>query len=924
MKRAIAAMLALVLSLGVVAPTWAEETGEEDVVLQATGETYDAGEDTAAPMMMLAARGAAANTVTEIGNRLAAYITVCDNFAKSHGGKVYWTAQQWASKRKEAEKTEKSEIDRQRESDGQAEMEKKAAEGDYLAGLSDVGCTVGKTELHKYKTAYTCNSNYFKGIDSGFGQCQGFTDYLAYVLFGDAGKVSSNFDKITNIDYTFNFQPGDIVRVLDAKGKNGHSMMVYEGSGSSAKVIECNWGHNDRGYCNIRWDKTVGSKGNLREPYYVSYVWRPMANLQVTTTCPYAPHDPGVTLSDGTYQFRTAQKDGKWTALCKGCGVVYDYMASFNTGDAGVYKVVDATGDGLCSAPYKEASISPLTVGNKVTVIGSVKNAYDNKWMQTADGWIYSGKIKRAENAPTIVNSGYCGGEGDGKNLSWTLDSEGLLTISGRGKMSSDNLYGGWMTWWGNELIDVTEIDIQPGVTTVGDSAFRKQDNLKKVTLPNTLTSIGNNAFESCPIASITIPAGVTSIGDQAFMFCDSLTEVLLPEGLLDIGKEAFEGCRGLKTISFPTTFRGIGNDAFADCTKLEKIYFNATCAKDTLDEDAYDESAFAGAGTEGKGISVIFGSGVTWIPSCLFSKANIRDIELPNGVTGIGIAAFEGSSIVSITIPASVNFIGFWAFSGCSALTDVYYGGTRAQWNAITIRNWNEPLMSANIHFLATGATVRPGTGAKQEVKAGADGKMAITVPNVVNNKAATVTFDQAAVENISGYGDMTLTVRDNTANLSGILKNSAEVKGKNAASIIVTLTKADGTPVFTEGTSAGEAVITIPYKTGLVAEKIKVFYVNGEKLTSQAFTYNALTGIVTLKLAHFSEYLIVSESEGVPTPTPGTGTTTSGHGQAASSGAAGAKNTSAETFDPGVGVYAVTAVLSLTGMAWIRRKRR
>ena len=131
-------------------------------------------------------------------------------------------------------------------------------------------------------------------------------------------------------------------------------------------------------------------------------------------------------------------------------------------------------------------------------------------------------------------------------------------------------------------------------------------------------------------------------------------------------------------------------------------------------------------------------------------------------------------------------------------------------------------------------------------------------------------------------------------------------------------------------------------------------MFYVNGEKLTSQAFTYNALTGVVTLKLAHFSEYLIVSESEGAPeptptptptptpeptptpgptptpaptpnpTPTPGTGTTTPSHGQATASGTAGAKKASAETFDPGVGGYAVTAVLSLTGMAWIRRKRR
>ena len=776
MKRAIAVMLALVLSLGVVAPTWAEETGEEDVVLQATGETYDAGEDTAAPMMMLAAQSVAANTVTEIENRLAAYIAVCKSFKESHEGKVYWTAQQWASKWSAAKETEeKNKIDAQRGNDGQTEMETKAKEGDYLAGLSDVGCTVTDAAQHRWKY-HTCNSNYFKGVDSGFGQCQGFTDYLAYVLFGEPGKDRNNFDEYMNLTLAelrnFSFQPGDIVRLINPK--DNHSFMVYKGTGTGAMVIECNNRYGLKGIdrCNIYWGRTVNDE--LTQFNTGGYVLRPKDNLQVTTACPYAPHEAGATLSDGTYRFRTAQKDGKWTALCKGCGVVYDYMASFNTGDAGVYKVVDATGDGLCSAPYKEASISPLTVGNKVTVIGSVKNAYDNKWMQTADGWIYSGKLKRAENAPTIVNSGYCGGEGDGTNLSWTLDSEGLLTISGRGKMFYDFSFKGWE----NQRDDVREVIIQQGVATVADGAFAKSHNLANITLPDSISFIGSSAFYYTALTSITIPGGVEGIGQ--------------------------------------------------------------------------------------------------------------------------------------------------FAFEGCADLTDVYYGGTRAQWNAITIRNWNEPLMSANIHFLATGATVRPGTGAKQEVKAGADGKMAITVPNVVNNKAATVTFDQAAVENISGYGDMTLTVKDNTANLSGILKNSAEVKGKNAASIIVTLTKADGTPVFTEGTSAGEAVITIPYKTGLVAEKIRVFYVNGEKLTSQAFTYNALTGPVTLKLAHFSEYLIVSESEGAPTPTPGTGTPTSGHGQAASSGASGAKITSAETFDPGVGVYAVTAVLSLTGMAWIRRKRR
>lgn len=973
MKRAIAALLALVLALGAVVPTWAEETEEESTAPQATGETYDVGEDTAAPMMMLAAQSAAANTITEIENRLAAYIAVCKSFKESHGGKVYWTAQQWASRWNAAKETEeKNKIDAQRGNDGQTEMQTKAKEGDYLAGLSDVGCTVTDAAQHRWKY-HTCNSNYFKGVDSGFGQCQGFTDYLAYVLFGEPGKDRNSFDEYMNLTLAelrnFSFQPGDIVR-LNAD----HSFMVYQGTGTRAMVIECNNRYGLKGIdrCNIYWERTVNDE--LTQFNTGGYVLRPKDNLQVTTagttTCPYAPHEAGATLSDGTYQFRTVQKDGVWTAECKGCGAVYDYMASLDTGDAGVYKVVDATGDGLCSAPYKQASKSPLTVGNKVTVIGSAKNAYDNKWMQTADGWIYSGKLKRAENAPTIVNSGYCGGEGDGTNLKWELDSNGTLTIRGRGAMEDNG--SGNLAMWRNSSVDVQRLVVGYGVTTIGSAAFYGIESLSSVSLPGSIEVISDEAFHSCleltnvvipegvkmvgseafcdcpKIANISLPTSLNAICGRAFMFCDSLTEVLLPEGLLYVGKEAFAGCIGLKTISFPTTFLGIENDAFAHCTRLEKIYFNATCAKDSLGEDDANDSAFAGTGTEDKGISIIVGENVTRIPSCFFRKANIRDINLPNSVTNIGIGAFEGSSLVSITIPASVNFVGATAFCDCIDLTDVYYGGTRAQWNAITIQSWNEPLMSANIHFLATGATVRPGTGAKQEVKAGADGKMAITVPDVVNNKAATVTFDQAAVENISGHGDMTLTVKDNTANLSGILKNSAEVKGKDAASIIVTLTKADGTPVFTEGTSAGEAVITIPYKTGLVSEKIRVFYVNGEKLTSQAFTYNALTGIVTLKLAHFSEYLIVSESEGAPeptptptptptpeptptpaptpnpTPTPGTGTTTPSHGQATASGTAGAKKASAETFDPGVGVYAVTAVLSLTGMAWIRRKRR
>lgn len=1017
MKRAIAALLALVLALGVVAPTWAEETEEESTAPQATGETYDAGEDTAAPMMMLAAQSAAATAVSTraaaIKTRVEEYTKACEDFESATGSIAHWTidSEETFTKYKTYRNIH-SEDENCKDEDCETKiLKQKIDQGDFRWALSAKECPKGDAQNHKWTGTHNCRSHYFSGVDdtgNGFSQCQGFANYMGYVLFGEAGTKIQNYEIFyKGIDYdNFDFQPGDIVRVTGnssaaakAKAKasktgkdllaelkqSGHSMMVYKGTGKTATVIECNYGKGTRGYCNVRCDLTVGQK--QREFGTVLYVLRPKANLQVTTACPYAPHDPGVTLSDGTYQFKTAQKNGKWTALCKECGVEYDYMASFNTGDAGVYKVVDATGDGVCSAPYKDATVTPLTVGDKVTVIGSAKNAYDNKWMQTADGWIYSGKLEKItictshdpgttekyetvlvggtwqavckdcgsvfdymasykasdagiyrvrevgnygkSSAPyrkgayslclvlgdeititgSVTNaygeswlrtddgdwiyrnrlspiSGYCGGEGDGKNLTWEEDGNGVLTIRGKGKMANE--VEGYSIGWSQYYDDN------------GNLGFRG-NSIKEIIVGEGVTDIADYAFQGCRfVEKVTIPAGVKTIGDSAFMDCKSLTSITIPNGVEEIKDGAFEWCDSLEEITIPKSVTKIGHTAFGYCTSLKQI-------------------------------------------------------EIPAGIKSIEVCAFERCvSLKQVVLPASLTNIGWHAFCECKSLEDVYFAGTEAQWNAITIESWNEPLMSANIHFLATGATVRPGTGAKQDVKAGADGKMAITVPNVVNNKAATVTFDQAAVENISGYGDMTLTVKDNTANLSGTLKNSAEVKGKNAASIIVTLTKADGTPVFTEGTSAGEAVITIPYKTGLVSEKIKVFYVNGERLTSQAFTYNALTGVVTLKLAHFSEYLIVSESEGAPeptptptptptpkptptpeptptpaptpnpTPTPGTGTTTPSHGQATASGTAGAKKASAETLDPGVGVYAVTAVLSLTGMAWIRRKRR
>ena len=126
--------------------------------------------------------------------------------------------------------------------------------------------------------------------------------------------------------------------------------------------------------------------------------------------------------------------------------------------------------------------------------------------------------------AADIVDSGTCGAEGDGSNLTWTLDSEGVLTISGSGDMHGYD-YGSSGAPWDDSR--VKSAVIAEGVTSIGSYAFDDCKSLTSVTIPSGVTSIGAWAFFNCTsLTSVTIPDGVTSIGWRAFSNCTSLTDV--------------------------------------------------------------------------------------------------------------------------------------------------------------------------------------------------------------------------------------------------------------------------------------------------------------------------------------------------------------------------------------------------------------
>ena len=159
---------------------------------------------------------------------------------------------------------------------------------------------------------------------------------------------------------------------------------------------------------------------------------------------------------------------------------------------------------------------------------------------------------------------------------------------------------------------------------------FYYQDSIKSVVIEDGVTTIDANAFaQFYSLTSVSIPDSVTIIGHHAFYGCENLTDMTIPDGVTSIGVAAFLGCKSLTSLTIPDGVTTIDNEAFGYCS--------------------------------------------------------LTSLTIPNGVTSIGERAFGYcTSLTDVTIPDSVTTIDSNAFWGCESLTDVYYGGSNAQWGQI------------------------------------------------------------------------------------------------------------------------------------------------------------------------------------------------------------------------------------------------
>jgi len=222
----------------------------------------------------------------------------------------------------------------------------------------------------------------------------------------------------------------------------------------------------------------------------------------------------------------------------------------------------------------------------------------------------------------------------------------------------------------------VTSITIPDSVTSIGDGAFTASD-LTSITIPDSVTSIGDDTFFNCTsLASIIIPDSVTSIGDWAFAGCTSLTSVTIPNSVTSIGDFAFVGCVNLTSITIGNSVESIGTFAFDSCTSLTSIvipdsvtsigfvafYRCTSLASITVDADNLNYSSVDG---------VLFNKLQTSLIT--YPAGGSDTYSIPDSVTSIGTFAFDGcTSLTSITIPENVTSIGDGAFTDCTSLTRV------------------------------------------------------------------------------------------------------------------------------------------------------------------------------------------------------------------------------------------------------------
>ena len=157
----------------------------------------------------------------------------------------------------------------------------------------------------------------------------------------------------------------------------------------------------------------------------------------------------------------------------------------------------------------------------------------------------------------------------------------------------------------------MSAITIPDSITYIGNTAFYDCDNLTSVVIPDSVVTIGKNTFDNCAkLTSVTLPAGLTELESGMFMNCIALTSVTLPETVTAIGDGAFYGCSALTSVILPEGLTELGNSVFYRCSALKSLTLPSTLTVENIGEALIASEAVtvlnvkAGSGAEAYAIA--------------------------------------------------------------------------------------------------------------------------------------------------------------------------------------------------------------------------------------------------------------------------------------------------------------------------------
>lgn len=249
----------------------------------------------------------------------------------------------------------------------------------------------------------------------------------------------------------------------------------------------------------------------------------------------------------------------------------------------------------------------------------------------------------------------------------WTLDAAGGLTVSGAGDLP-DRAFAG--------RTDIVAVTFTGQVARIGRSAFAGCTQLRRVDGFGAVTSVMSQAFAGCAaLAELAVPGTVAEIGTGAFSGCTGLSAAVFAPGVRSLGAYALAGCTALRRVDLPDGMTLLGSGLFSGCAALAEL---------PLPDD------------------------VAWVEPRLCENCTaLQTVVLPAAMTEVPRGLLRGcTGLRRVTVQGAVTAVGDGAFSGCDALTDVYFTGTRPQWDAVAIGADNARLTAAALHTDAAAHT--------------------------------------------------------------------------------------------------------------------------------------------------------------------------------------------------------------------------